>query len=102
MDKDQHVNVSQPLGSEPGLRVRAVDASDVTAIADFQTTCWREAYRGVVSQAYLDRVDVAESVDGVSGWPRAHVGSSSRRSVPRLLEWSVGGLPTLMTSLPLS
>jgi hypothetical protein len=41
-------------------RVRPVDASDVTAIADFQTTCWREAYRGVVSQAYLDRVDVAD------------------------------------------
>lgn len=60
MHKDQHVSVNQPSDSEPGLRVRAVDASDVTAIADFQTTWWREAYRGVVSQAYLDLVDVAD------------------------------------------
>jgi len=60
MDKDQLVSVNQPSDSEPGPRVRAVAASDVTAIADFQTRCWREAYRGVVSQAYLDRVDVAD------------------------------------------
>ena len=40
--------------------MRAVDASDVTAITDFQTTCWRLAYRGVLSQAYLYRADVAD------------------------------------------
>jgi hypothetical protein len=34
MDKDQHVSVNQPSDSEPGLRVRAVDASDVTGTAD--------------------------------------------------------------------
>jgi GNAT superfamily N-acetyltransferase len=32
----------------------------VLAIAEFQTTCWREAYRGLVPQDYLDRVSTAD------------------------------------------
>jgi hypothetical protein len=32
MDKDQHVSVNQPSDGAPGLRVRAVDASDVTVL----------------------------------------------------------------------
>jgi GNAT superfamily N-acetyltransferase len=51
---------SQPSESQPRTRVRAVTASDVPSIADFQTTCWREAYRGVVPQEYLDRVGVED------------------------------------------
>ena len=54
------MNISQPSDSRPDARVRAVTAGDVPAIADFQTTCWREAYRGVVPQEYLDRVGVED------------------------------------------
>jgi GNAT superfamily N-acetyltransferase len=57
------VSISQPSDgqqSQQSVRVRAASASDVTAIAEFQTTCWSDAYRGVVPQAYLDRVGVAD------------------------------------------
>ena len=54
------MNISQPCDRQPDTRVRAVTAGDVPAIADFQTTCWREAYRGVVPQEYLDRVGVQD------------------------------------------
>jgi ribosomal protein S18 acetylase RimI-like enzyme len=40
--------------------LRAAGAADVAAIAEFQTACWREAYRGLVPQEYLDRVGAAE------------------------------------------
>lgn len=45
----------RPYG--PRLVVRAATASDVRAIAEFQTVCWREAYEGLVPDSYLDRVD---------------------------------------------
>jgi len=51
---------SQTSDSQPKTRVREVRAGDVPAIAEFQTTCWREAYRGVVPQEYLDRVGVED------------------------------------------
>jgi GNAT superfamily N-acetyltransferase len=35
-------------------------SADVAAIAEFQTECWREAYRGLVPQDYLDRVGVSD------------------------------------------
>jgi GNAT superfamily N-acetyltransferase len=54
------VSISQLSDGQQSTRVREVTDSDVTAIAEFQTTCWREAYRGVVPQAYLDRVGVAD------------------------------------------
>ena len=41
-------------------RVRSAVPSDADAIARFQTESWREAYRGLVPQAYLDRVGVDE------------------------------------------
>jgi ribosomal protein S18 acetylase RimI-like enzyme len=33
---------------------------DAQEVATFHTDCWREAYRGLVPQAYLDRVTVAD------------------------------------------
>jgi GNAT superfamily N-acetyltransferase len=44
--------------SPPGLR--RADRDDVRAIAEFQTRCWAEAYRGLVPQSYLDRMTVAD------------------------------------------
>jgi ribosomal protein S18 acetylase RimI-like enzyme len=38
--------------------LRRASVSDVRSIAEFHTACWREAYRGLVPQAYLDRVGV--------------------------------------------
>jgi GNAT superfamily N-acetyltransferase len=38
--------------------LRAAQVSDSRSIAQFHTRCWREAYRGLVPQDYLDRVDV--------------------------------------------
>ncbi len=38
--------------------LRAAEISDSRSIAQFHTGCWREAYRGLVPQEYLDRVDV--------------------------------------------
>jgi GNAT superfamily N-acetyltransferase len=44
----------------PFVRLRLAVASDVETIAEFQTVCWREAYRGLVPQSYLDRVTVED------------------------------------------
>jgi GNAT superfamily N-acetyltransferase len=54
--------MDKPVSSElqHGARVRAATRRDVAAIAAFQTRCWGEAYRGLVSAAYLDRVSVAD------------------------------------------
>jgi GNAT superfamily N-acetyltransferase len=40
--------------------IRPATAADIGPIAIFQTECWREAYRGLVPQDYLDRVTVAD------------------------------------------
>jgi ribosomal protein S18 acetylase RimI-like enzyme len=40
--------------------IRGTGLADVTAIAEFQTRCWREAYQGLVPRSYLDRVGVAQ------------------------------------------
>jgi hypothetical protein len=40
--------------------LRDAALSDVDAIAAFQTECWREAYRGLVPDAYLDGVTPAD------------------------------------------
>jgi ribosomal protein S18 acetylase RimI-like enzyme len=44
------------------VRIRCAAPDDVEAIAEFQTTCWREAYAGLVPQDYLDRVTVTDRV----------------------------------------
>ena len=36
--------------------IRDATPSDARAIAAFQTVCWREAYRGLVPDTYLDSV----------------------------------------------
>ncbi|HEY8719584.1 GNAT family N-acetyltransferase [Pengzhenrongella sp.] len=40
--------------------LRPAALPDVGAIAEFQTACWREAYRGLVPNEYLDRVSVGD------------------------------------------
>ena len=40
--------------------IRPASLADVDAIAAFQTACWREAYRGLVPDAYLDGVSVGD------------------------------------------
>jgi GNAT superfamily N-acetyltransferase len=40
--------------------LRPAAVSDLREIATFQTRCWREAYHGLVPQAYLDRVTVED------------------------------------------
>ena len=42
------------------VAIRLARPDDAPAIAAFQTQCWREAYRGLVPQSYLDRVGVSE------------------------------------------
>jgi ribosomal protein S18 acetylase RimI-like enzyme len=45
----------------PGsVRLRPARPSDVRAIAEFHTECWREAYRDLVPQTYLDRVSAED------------------------------------------
>ena len=46
--------------SDSSVRLRPAAPADVRAIAEFQTRCWAEAYRGLVPQSYLDRMTVAE------------------------------------------
>lgn len=52
------------MGNAPNAhgspRVRAALLGDVTAIATFQTECWREAYCGIVPPDYLNRVGEAD------------------------------------------
>jgi len=54
---------SRQLGSghnSPGVQLRPARPSDIRSIAEFQTDCWREAYRSLVPPAYLDRVSVED------------------------------------------
>lgn len=46
-----------PVGA---YEIRGAALADVPAIATFQTACWREAYRGLVPDAYLDSVDARD------------------------------------------
>ncbi|MDQ1652472.1 MAG: hypothetical protein QOI35_1672, partial [Cryptosporangiaceae bacterium] len=42
------------------MLIRPAEPADVPGIAEFQTVCWREVYRGIVEQSYLDRVTAAD------------------------------------------
>jgi GNAT superfamily N-acetyltransferase len=44
----------------PEYRLRAATHADARAIAEFQTTAWLDAYRGLVPDAYLDRMTVED------------------------------------------
>jgi GNAT superfamily N-acetyltransferase len=53
--------VSDPTDrTQRSVRIRDGAPKDALAIAEFHTVCWREAYRGIVPQAYLDALDVPE------------------------------------------
>lgn len=43
--------------------LRCATAEDAPAIARVRIDCWRTAYRGIVPDAYLDGMDIAESTD---------------------------------------
>ena len=45
---------------ESDYDIRSATLADIQAIAEFQTACWREAYRGLVPDAYLDGVSVGD------------------------------------------
>jgi ribosomal protein S18 acetylase RimI-like enzyme len=49
--------------SGSAIRIRSAALSDLFAIARFQTECWREAYRDLVPQEYLDRVSIEDRED---------------------------------------
>ncbi len=55
------VRVGEPVN------VRAASGDDAEHVALFQTAVWREAYAGLVPQAYLDRVGAAERLERWSG-----------------------------------
>jgi GNAT superfamily N-acetyltransferase len=40
--------------------VRDADRGDARAIAEFHTACWKQAYHGIVPQAHLDALEVAD------------------------------------------
>src|SRR4051794_23339218 len=75
--------------------------SDVRVIAAFQTACWREAYRGLVPDAYLDSVGEGDRerrwrerlTSGARGVAIAYVGDQ----VAGVVSWGTaeGGLPAL-------
>jgi GNAT superfamily N-acetyltransferase len=46
--------------AQRAIGLRDADLEEARAIAEFHTACWREAYRGIVPNAYLDALDVAE------------------------------------------
>jgi GNAT superfamily N-acetyltransferase len=61
--------------SGAAAQLRQAMLSDIGSIAQFQTECWREAYRDLVPQAYLDRVSVE---DREVRW-RDRLGSGARK-----------------------
>ena len=43
------------------VAIRRAAATDATAIAGVRIACWRETYRGIVPDTYLDAMDVEKS-----------------------------------------
>src|SRR5450759_1469686 len=83
----EHMRSVQASEDGSGVRVRAAGAPDLPAIAEFQTACWREAYRGVVPQEYLDRITVA---DRGARWRERLVSGARHVAVAELGESVVG------------
>jgi GNAT superfamily N-acetyltransferase len=61
-----------------GITIRRATASDAEAIARVRIDGWRQAYKGLVPQAYLDAMSVEASVPL---WQRALAAPSDRASV---------------------
>ena len=84
---------------KPTFSFRPGDLLDAQEVARFHTECWREAYRGIVPQEYLDRVTVA---DREVRW-RARLTPGDRRTVLALsrdqvvgvVSWGHSGVPSL-------
>lgn len=56
----QGVKAAMTELSGPVVVIRPATPADIQPIAEFQTTFWRDAYRGLVPQNYLDRVTAAD------------------------------------------
>ena len=67
--------------------MRPAAAADIRAIAEFQTRCWRQAYRGLVSPEYLDRMDVDQRE---TTWRRRLLSGSRQVAVAELAGDVVG------------
>ncbi|HWD34654.1 MAG TPA: GNAT family N-acetyltransferase [Casimicrobiaceae bacterium] len=50
------------MGDPSGIVIRPATAADADAIAHVRIDTWRTAYRGLVPDAYLDAMDVEQSV----------------------------------------
>lgn len=98
---EQLVDPGVDIGAD--VRIRRAAPDDVEAIAEFQTTCWREAYAGLVPQDYLDRVTVT---DRVRRW-RHRLATGERQialalaadSLVGVVSWSPTGSTTELQSL---
>ncbi|MFJ2745800.1 GNAT family N-acetyltransferase [Streptomyces sp. NPDC087440] len=64
------------------VRVRPMTLDDVTAVAACRVRGWQHAYAGIVPQAYLDRMDLAEEAER----RRAHVTKAGPRVVNLVAE----------------
>jgi 2-(1,2-epoxy-1,2-dihydrophenyl)acetyl-CoA isomerase len=53
-------DTAQMSRQQPPATVREAVPSDLQAIADCHTTCWQEAYAGLVPQSYLDDPEVIQ------------------------------------------
>ncbi|MGW1816097.1 N-acetyltransferase family protein [Streptomyces sp. NPDC002125] len=47
----------------PGVRVRAMTFDDCAAVAEIRVRGWQTAYAGMIPQAYLDAMDIAEDAE---------------------------------------
>jgi GNAT superfamily N-acetyltransferase len=56
------------VGNRTGLNIRAALLEDAPSIARVHVASWRAAYRGIVSQAYLDSLDEAQFTERWQHW----------------------------------
>ncbi|MER7741610.1 GNAT family N-acetyltransferase [Streptomyces sp. NPDC096538] len=71
-----------------GPRIRPMTADDCAGVAGIRVAGWRYAYRGLVPQAYLDRMDVAEE----AGRQRARLAAGDGSVVDLVAEAEDGTL----------
>jgi ribosomal protein S18 acetylase RimI-like enzyme len=87
---------------EPSFSFRPGKLTDAHDVALFHTECWREAYRGIVPQAYLDGVTAADREirwrDRLTAGVRRTVLALSADRLVGVVSWGrsdVPGLPAL-------
>lgn len=85
--------------SELALLLRPGELADAHEVALFHTKCWREAYRGIVSQAYLDGVTVADREirwqDRLTSGVRRTVLALSSERLVGVVSWGRTDVPDL-------